>query len=94
MTRTQLGRPVGASGEETRQRIIVATMRCVANVGYSATELFGTGNNHPDAITAGYTAAAVIGALRRRERTGRGAFVDVSIHEAGASFIAEIGTNL
>ncbi len=35
MTRTQLGRPVGASGEETRQRIIVATMRCVAAVGYS-----------------------------------------------------------
>ena len=32
---TQLGRPVGASGEETRQRIIVATMRCVAEVGYS-----------------------------------------------------------
>lgn len=30
-----LGRPVGASGEETRQRIIVATMRCVASVGYS-----------------------------------------------------------
>jgi AcrR family transcriptional regulator len=35
MTRAQLGRPVGASGEETRQRIIVATMRCVARVGYS-----------------------------------------------------------
>ena len=35
MTRTQLGRPVGASGQETRQRIIVATMRCVAEVGYS-----------------------------------------------------------
>jgi AcrR family transcriptional regulator len=35
MTRTQLGRPVGASGEETRERIIVATMRCVAEVGYS-----------------------------------------------------------
>jgi AcrR family transcriptional regulator len=33
--RTQLGRPVGASGEETRQRIIVATMRCVAEVGYA-----------------------------------------------------------
>jgi AcrR family transcriptional regulator len=31
----QLGRPVGASGEETRRRIIVATMRCVAEVGYS-----------------------------------------------------------
>ena len=35
MTRTQLGRPDGASGEETRRRIIVATMRCVAEVGYS-----------------------------------------------------------
>lgn len=35
MTQTQLGRPVGASGEETRQRIIMATMRCVAEVGYS-----------------------------------------------------------
>jgi AcrR family transcriptional regulator len=35
MTRTQLGRPVGASGEETRRRIIIATMRCVAEVGYS-----------------------------------------------------------
>ena len=35
MSRTQLGRPVGASGEETRRRIIVATMKCVAEVGYS-----------------------------------------------------------
>lgn len=35
MTTTQLGRPVGASGEQTRQRIIAATMRCVAEVGYS-----------------------------------------------------------
>lgn len=35
MTRAQLGRPVGASGEETRQRIIVATMRCVASAGYA-----------------------------------------------------------
>src|ERR1700761_7715869 len=35
MTGGQLGRPVGASGEETRQRIIIATMRCVAQVGYS-----------------------------------------------------------
>ncbi|MCV7075794.1 TetR/AcrR family transcriptional regulator [Mycobacterium szulgai] len=35
MTQSQLGRPVGASGEETRQRIIRATMRCVAEVGYA-----------------------------------------------------------
>lgn len=30
-----LGRPVGASGVETRQRIITAAMRSVAEVGYS-----------------------------------------------------------
>lgn len=29
-----LGRPVGANGDETRRRIIDATMRCVAEVGY------------------------------------------------------------
>ncbi|TVS84038.1 TetR/AcrR family transcriptional regulator [Mycobacterium helveticum] len=35
MTSPRLGRPVGASGEQTRRRIIAATMRCVAEVGYS-----------------------------------------------------------
>ncbi len=34
-TTNQLGRPVGASGEQTRRRIIAATMRCVAERGYS-----------------------------------------------------------
>jgi AcrR family transcriptional regulator len=33
--RAQLGRPVGASGQETRRRIIAAAMRCVAEVGCS-----------------------------------------------------------
>jgi AcrR family transcriptional regulator len=33
--RAQSGRPVGASGERTRARIITAAMRCVAEVGYS-----------------------------------------------------------
>ena len=31
----QLGRPVGANGEQTRARIIAAAVRCVAEVGYS-----------------------------------------------------------
>lgn len=31
----QLGRPVGASGEATRERIVAAAMRCVAEVGYA-----------------------------------------------------------
>lgn len=32
---SQLGRPVGADGEQTRARIIAAAMRCVAEMGYS-----------------------------------------------------------
>jgi AcrR family transcriptional regulator len=32
---SQLGRPVGASGEQTRKRILAAAMRCVAESGYS-----------------------------------------------------------
>lgn len=34
-----LGRPVGANSEETRRRILEATMRCVAAVGYSRTTI-------------------------------------------------------
>lgn len=30
-----VGRPVGADGEQTRARVIAATMRCVAEIGYS-----------------------------------------------------------
>ena len=53
MTRAQLGRPVGASGEETRQRIIVATMRCVASVGYARATI------REIARTAGVTSASL-----------------------------------
>ncbi|OJZ68762.1 TetR family transcriptional regulator [Mycobacterium paraffinicum] len=35
----QLGRPVGADGEQTRARIIAAAMRCVADMGYSRTTI-------------------------------------------------------
>ena len=34
-TTPSLGRPSGAKGEETRQRIMTATMQCVADVGYA-----------------------------------------------------------
>jgi AcrR family transcriptional regulator len=35
MSTPALGRPVGADSEATRQRIMTATMRCVAEVGYT-----------------------------------------------------------
>ncbi|MEO6794822.1 MAG: TetR/AcrR family transcriptional regulator [Mycobacterium sp.] len=39
MRTPQLGRPVGAVGEQTRQRIIAATIACVAELGYSRTTI-------------------------------------------------------
>ncbi|MGV0070858.1 TetR/AcrR family transcriptional regulator [Mycobacterium colombiense] len=53
MTRAPRGRPVGASGEETRRRIIVATMRCVATVGYARATI------REIARTAGVTSASL-----------------------------------
>lgn len=35
VTPAQLGRPVGADGEQTRARIITAAMRCVGEAGYT-----------------------------------------------------------
>lgn len=35
VTPPQLGRPVGADGEQTRARIIAAAMRCVGEAGYT-----------------------------------------------------------
>lgn len=51
MSTPQLGRPVGAVGEETRQRIVTATIRCVAELGYSRTTI------REIARTAGVTSA-------------------------------------
>ncbi|WP_156744753.1 TetR/AcrR family transcriptional regulator, partial [Mycobacterium sp. 852014-52450_SCH5900713] len=39
VAQSQLGRPVGAEGEQTRARIIAAAMRCVAEMGYSRTTI-------------------------------------------------------
>ncbi|MCV7383953.1 TetR/AcrR family transcriptional regulator [Mycolicibacter longobardus] len=51
MSTPQLGRPVGAVGEETRRRIVTATIRCVAELGYSRTTI------REIARTAGVTSA-------------------------------------
>jgi AcrR family transcriptional regulator len=85
MTRAQLGRPVGASGEETRQRIIVATMRCVARVGYSRAtirEIARTANvtsaslynyfpNKSELIKAAIAARTDVALPRLRQAAGR-----------------------
>lgn len=51
MSTPQLGRPVGAVGGQTRQRIIAATIACVAELGYARTTI------RQIAHTAGVTSA-------------------------------------
>jgi len=85
MTRAQLGRPVGASGEETRQRIIGATMRCVAEVGYSratireiartaevtSASLYNYFPNKSELIKAAVAARTDVALPRLRQAAGR-----------------------
>jgi crotonobetainyl-CoA:carnitine CoA-transferase CaiB-like acyl-CoA transferase len=51
-------------------------------VGYGPDEPRNTATALPDAVAAVNATAAVVTALRRRERTGRGCFVEMSLHEA------------
>ena len=51
MSTPQLGRPVGAVGGQTRQRIVAATIACVAELGYARTTI------RQIARTAGVTSA-------------------------------------
>lgn len=55
-------------------------------MGYDADEPRNTAMALMDPITAVNAVAAVVDALRRRERTGHGAFVEMSLHEGGVAF--------
>ena len=55
-------------------------------MGYSPEEPRNTAMALMDPITAVNGAAAVLDAVRRRQRTGEGAFVELSLHEGGVAF--------
>ena len=55
-------------------------------MGYGPDEPRNTAMALMDPITAVNAAAAVVDALRRRERTGKGALVEMSLHEGGVAF--------
>ena len=57
-----------------------------AVMGYGAEEPRNTAMALMDPITAVNAAAAVVDAVRRRERTGEGACVELSLHEGGVAF--------
>ena len=54
-------------------------------MGYGPEEPRNTAMALMDPTTAVNAAAAVVDALRRRERTGKGAFVEMSLHEGGVA---------
>ena len=58
----------------------------MAVMGYGPEEPRNTAMALMDPIAAINAAAAVVDALRRRERTGKGAFVEMSLHEGGVAF--------
>lgn len=60
-----------------------------AVMGYSKDEPRVTGTATPDAIAGLAAASAVLTALERRERTGEGACIDVSHHEACIGLLGE-----
>jgi len=65
----------------------VEPMSGLTNVmGYSKEEPRSTAMALPDPIAGVSAAAAVVTALRRREQTGQGAFVEMSLFESGVSF--------
>ncbi len=60
-----------------------------AVMGYGPDEVRVTGTATPDAIAGLAAASAVLTALERRARTGEGACIDVSQHEAGIALLGE-----
>ncbi len=55
-------------------------------MGYSAAEPRNTAMALMDPITSVNATAAVLDALRRRDRTGKGAYVEMSLHEGGVGY--------
>ena len=55
-------------------------------MGYSSAEPRNTAMALMDPITSVNATAAVLDALRRRERTGKGAYVEMSLHEGGVGY--------
>ena len=55
-------------------------------MGYGPAEPRNTAMALMDPISAVNAAAAVVDALRRRQRTGKGALVEMSLHEGGVAF--------
>ncbi|MBL7487964.1 TetR/AcrR family transcriptional regulator [Frankia sp. AgB1.9] len=71
-TASTLGRPVGSRGEDTRRRIVAATMRCVAEMGYARATI------REIARAANVTSSVLYHYFPNKAEIVKAAYVDVS----------------
>jgi crotonobetainyl-CoA:carnitine CoA-transferase CaiB-like acyl-CoA transferase len=60
-----------------------------ALLGYEGGRPQNSGSMYPDPVAGSYFAAALIMALRHRDRTGEGQYIDLGMMEANATFIGD-----
>jgi crotonobetainyl-CoA:carnitine CoA-transferase CaiB-like acyl-CoA transferase len=60
-----------------------------ALLGYEGGPPVNSGQMYPDPVAGYYGAAAALLALRHRDRTGEGQYIDLSMQEANMTFIAD-----
>ena len=78
----------GASGPLRNVRGIGGTMEPMSGLtsllGYESGRPMNSGSMIPDAIAGAWFAAAIVTAIRHRERTGEGQYIDLGMMEANA----------
>ena len=60
-----------------------------ALLGYPDGPPLNSGQMYPDAVAGLNAVAAIVTALRHRERTGRGQYIDLSMQEANLAFVGD-----
>jgi crotonobetainyl-CoA:carnitine CoA-transferase CaiB-like acyl-CoA transferase len=68
---------------------IETTSSLTSITGYADGQLSRTTLFYADPVSGNYAAIAIMAALRHRDRTGEGQWVDISLNEAGVTFCAE-----
>lgn len=68
---------------------IEASCGLAATTGYDETLAYRTGSFVPDPIAGGHATVGILAALERRDRTGQGAHLDISLTESAMPFMLE-----
>jgi crotonobetainyl-CoA:carnitine CoA-transferase CaiB-like acyl-CoA transferase len=68
---------------------IETTSSMTSTCGYPDGQLSRTTLFYADPVSGNYAAVAILAALRHRERTGEGQWIDISLNECGITYCAE-----